>query len=91
MLPAGGVAVPAGGVAVLPGGVAVPAGGVAAPGLELCPAVPVPPDGAVPPEGELCAQTQHPQHRTTQSSVSLVIDILITSGVHRSPIVCKFP
>ncbi|HTS04070.1 MAG TPA: hypothetical protein VMP68_00690 [Candidatus Eisenbacteria bacterium] len=86
-LPAGGVAVLPGGVAVLPGGVAVPAGGVAvpgvelcpaAPGLELCPAAPVPP-GAAPPDGEVCATT-HVAQRSTENSVSLVIDILVTSA-----------
>ena len=62
-------------MAVLPGAVAVPAGAVAAPGVELCPLVPEPPAGADPPEGELCARTQLPQHKTTDSSVSFVIDI----------------
>ena len=71
----GGVAVPAGGVAVLPGGVAVPAGGVAVAGVELWPAVPAPP-GDVPPDGAVCAITQVPQRRTTERSVSFVIDIL---------------
>lgn len=82
MLPAGGVAVLPGGVAVLAGGVAVPAGGVAvpaggvaAPGVEVCPLVPELPEGAVPPDGELCASTQLPQDKTTNSSVTFVIDI----------------
>ena len=66
---------PAGGVAVLAGGVAVPAGGVEAPGVELCPLVPEPPAGAPPPDGELCARIQLPQHKTTNNSVSFVIDI----------------
>jgi len=77
-LPAGGVAVPAGGVAVLPGGPAVPPGGVAVPGFELWPAdpeLPELPPGAVPPDHELWASTQLPQHKTTNSNVSFVIDI----------------
>jgi len=64
--------VPACGVAVPVGDVGVPAG---APGVELCPAVPGPPAGAVPPAGELCATTQLPQNKITESKVSLVIDI----------------
>lgn len=63
--------VPDSGVAVPVGDVGVPAG-VVAPGVELCPAVPA---GAVPPAGELCATTQVPQHKITDSKVSLVIDI----------------
>lgn len=72
-VPLSGVAVPVDGVAV--GDVCVPAGEVAAPGVELCPAVPVPPVGAVPPAGALCATTQLPQHKITDSNVSFVIDI----------------
>lgn len=89
VVPAGGVAVSAGGVAVpgvgevvVPG---VPAGGVVEPGVELCPAVPVPPAGAVPPPAdELCATTQLPQHKITESNVSLVIDISTSKGFVRS-------
>jgi len=81
-----GVAVPAGGVAVLAGGVAVLAGGVAGePGVEVCPVplalLPVEvvlPD-VLPPAAEppavLCATAQLAQHNTTESSVSLLIDI----------------
>jgi hypothetical protein len=65
--------VPACGVAV--GDVGVPAGAVVAPGVEVCPAVPDPPAGADPPAGELWATTQLPQHKITDSKVSLVIDI----------------
>ena len=67
-------------VLVVPGDVVdpVPAGAVVEPGVELCPAVPVvPPAGAVPPAGELCATTQLPQHRITDSNVSFVIDIFL--------------
>jgi len=89
VVPAGGVAVSAGGVAVpgvgevvVPG---VPAGAVVEPGVELCPAVPVPPAGAVPPPAdELCATTQLPQHKITESNVSLVIDISTSKGFVRS-------
>jgi hypothetical protein len=37
--------------------------------------VPDPPAGADPPAGELWATTQLPQHKITDSKVSLVIDI----------------
>jgi len=87
-VPAGGVAVPAGGVAVPAGGVAVPAGGVAVPGVELCPAVPELPAGAVPPAGELCATTQAAQHKTAESKISCLIDMILTSSLmvaFRSP------
>lgn len=67
--------VPDCGVVVPVGDVGVPVGGVVAPGVELCPAGPVPPAGAVPPAGELCATTQVPQHKIADSKVSLVIDI----------------
>lgn len=63
-------------VPVVPGEVAVPAGAVVEPGVELCPAVPAPPAGAVPP-AELCATTQLPQHKITESNVTFVIDIFL--------------
>jgi hypothetical protein len=68
-----GVVVPA-----VPGVVAVPPGAVVDPGVELCPAVPAPPAGAAPP-AELCATTQLPQHKITDSNVTFVIDISIPS------------
>jgi hypothetical protein len=46
------------------------------PGVELCPAVPVPPAGAVPPEGALCAVTQTAQHSTTESKISLFLNVM---------------
>jgi hypothetical protein len=55
---------------------------------ELCPAVPELPDGAVlPPDGELCAATHAPQHRTTESKVNFLMDLIVTSRAVVLPVI----
>jgi hypothetical protein len=81
-----GVAVP--GVVVDPGVVGAPGvgvdPGVVDPGVVLCPAAPVELlelPGDVPPAGAVCATAQLPQHSTTESKISLCLDICIVASV----------